>query len=439
MHKAQSSTQPERSSPRQPAPPALARSPGQVAVLHQQLGNAALARVLRALHPAPALVQRQPTSLSAYPEAERRAVQLTTIPATMIDAAFLLTVFGTAAQNGGATTSYNFGGQVAFDPAIPAALQRGLHSTGAYLVNQTNVLPLGSTTTLVLDLTPYRGPNARFRFTHLNHTERGTTSAVLLIENVGAAPAAIAAVTVPTGTFTVRSQSFTAGPGWNPSQFGRLQAAIAQLPDTVLAEAAGTTFALRGQGTANEAGRYDATSDTIEMHLNAFPVSATTFGSDDSGMRNIIHEVGHLLDLRRLERAWRTFNSGGQTSAGRTTFLAERSLSGTRYRQSSSGDYEQIDVRTTATGNDFRQAATRDGIRPGRTGTDPLTGGPTAYSNTDWQELFAESFASYVTDPALFQLLRPNLFAYFSRRFPLPAASTPAATGTPQGVQTGRP
>lgn len=382
---------------------------------------------------ATASVQRVPaTNLGGYPEAERRAVQQSTIPANMIDSAYLLTVFGTAAQNQGATTREVFGGTTVFDPAIPATLQRGLESTGAHLVNSTNVLPLGTTQTLVLDLTPFQGPNAMFRFTHLNHTESRVTTAVLLIENVGAAPAAIAGVTVPTAPFMVRTQTFIAGSGWNSQRFGRLMAVLAALPDTVLAEAAGTTFTLTGQGTADEAGRYVADTDTIEMHLNAFPVSPTTFGSADMGMRNIAHEIGHLLDLRRLERAWQTFNSGGQTPAGRRTLLAERSLSGTRWSLGQGGNFEQVDARRTTTGNDFRQAATRDGISPGRTATDPLTGGPTSYSNTDWQELFAESFSLYVTDPRLFALIRPNLFAYFSSRFPLPtapAAAPPAATG----------
>jgi len=385
-------------------------------------------------HLAAATVQRVPaTNLSGYPDAERRAVRQSTIPATMIDSAYLLTVFGTAAQNQGVTTREVFGGTTVFDPVIPATLQRGLESTGAHLVNSTNVLPLGTTQTLVLDLTPFQGPNAMFRFTHLNHTENRVTTAVLLIENVGAAPAAIAGVTVPTAPFMVRTQTFIAGSGWNSQRFGRLMSVLAALPDTVLAEAAGTTFTLAGQGTADEAGRYVADTNTIEMHLNAFPVSPTTFGSADMGMRNIAHEVGHLLDLRRLERAWQTFNSGGQTPAGRRNFLAERSLSGTRWSAGQGGNYEQVDVRRTTTGNDFRQAATRDGISPGATATDPLTGGPTSYSNTDWQELFAESFSLYVTDPRLFALIRPNLFAYFSSRFPLPTAPATAPPPTTGG------
>ena len=114
----------------------------------------------------------------------------------MIDAQFLLSVFGTAAQAGGATTTYTFGGTIVFGAGIDAAMQRGLTSTGAYLAGQTNVLPLGSTVTIHLDLTPFKGPNGSFRFSHFAHTEAGEPAApLLLIESTGAAPAAVASAT----------------------------------------------------------------------------------------------------------------------------------------------------------------------------------------------------------------------------------------------------
>jgi hypothetical protein len=385
-----------------------------------------------ALQLAPGPAAALPTSLGGYPEAERRRIRLSTVAATMIDAPFITSVFGTAAQAGGATTSYNTSATVVFDPAIPSGLQRGLTSTGAYLANQTNVLPADSTVTLVLDLTSFSGPNALFRFTRFNHGSGASAAEILLIENVGPAPAAASApASVPTGSFQVRTRSFTVGTGWNAARFGQLQSALTLLPDAALDEAVGLTFSLRGAGTADEAGHYDAEHDEVEMRTNAFPTSTSRYGSSEAGGRNILHELGHVLDLRRLERSWRTFNTGGQTTAGRTPLLAARSLSGTRWTQAAGGDYEQSDARRTAAGNDFRQAAAQDGIAPGATATAPLTGaGPTAYANTDWQELFAESFALYVTNPTLFQVLRPHLYAYFSTRYPLPtAAASPTGGG----------
>jgi hypothetical protein len=259
----------------------------------------------------------------------------------------------------------------------------------------------------------------------------------LLIESLGAAPAAIAAVKVPTGSFAVRNQSFKIGGGWNDQQNGLLQAALARLPDSVLQEAAGTTFSLRGQGTPDEAGHYDPAKDEIEIHQNAFPATSTSYGGGDHAVYAVTHEVGHLLDLRRLERAWRTFDAGGQTNAGKAQLLRERSLSGTRYRDPGSAPnatFDQVDDRTRVAGNDFRAAAQKDGIKPGKAAADPLTGGITTYSNTDWQELFAESFALYVNDPNLFRILRPNLYLYFVSRYPLPAQSSTSSPSTPTGT-----
>jgi hypothetical protein len=402
-----------------------------------------LAHTVQQRGPGARRVQRQPNDLGSYPEAERRSIVQSNVPTAMIDAAFLLTVFGTAAQNGGAASSYPFGGTTVFGTGIDPAMQRGLTSTGSYVAGQTNILPLGSTVTIHLDLTPYKGPDGSFRFSHFTHTESGKTPGpLLLIESTGGAPTAIAASPVPTGTFTVRGQTFTAGGGWNDQQFGRLMAALAKLPDAVLKEAAGIKFTRGGQGTPTEAGHYDAPTDEIVIFQNAFPASNTTYGGGDHAMYAITHEIGHLLDLRRLEKAWRTFNTGGQTAAGKTQLLAERSLSGTRYKDPGAdpnATFDQVDDRTKVAGNDFRAAAQKDGIKPGKAASDPLTGGITDYSNTDWQELFAESFALYVNDPNLFRILRPNVYQYFVSRFPLPAAasSSSASSGAAAGAGQG--
>ena len=66
---------------------------------------------------------------------------------------------------------------------------------------------------------------------------------------------------------------------------------------------------------------------------------------------------------------------------------------------------------------DFRAAATKDGIKLPTGGTS-LTGGPTEYSNSNWEDIYAESFAIYVTDPELLKLTRPNLHAYFVKKYP---------------------
>ena len=79
-------------------------------------------------------------------------------------------------------------------------------------------------------------------------------------------------------------------------------------------------------------------------------------------------------------------------------------------------------------------AATRDGVRPENSkqlrttdaGTKAtLKGAPIDYGNTDWGELFADSFSLYATDPHLLQAIRPHIYVYFAGKFPV---SNPAVT-----------
>ena len=367
----------------------------------------------------PGVVPRHPTSLGAYPAAERRRLLVSGENPASIDAAFLQGAFGPAPPGSHGTSAFSFTGTVLFDPSIPAALLAGLRSTGSSMIGAA--LPLGFTISLALDLTPFGGPNGCFRFTHFDHTERGTTTTILLIESVGAAPT-MPTVSVPhlPNTFTVRGQTFTVNSGWNDQQFGLVQATLNRLPDAVIREATGITFSLNGQGTLEEAEHYIAERDEIELHLNAFPTSLATMMGAPIGMQKITHELGHLLDLHRLERAWRTFDAGGQTPAGRAALFAQRSLSGSRWGLGASGSFAQNDARTSTAGPRFRQDAVLDGISPGSTATDPLTGSPTTYSNTNWEEFFADSFMIYVNDPELLRLLRPHLYGFFASRFPLP-------------------
>jgi hypothetical protein len=55
----------------------------------------------------------------------------------------------------------------------------------------------------------------------------------------------------------------------------------------------------------------------------------------------------------------------------------------------------------------FRTAMAKDGgIRP------------SAYSDTTWEEAFAESYALYTTDEATLRRLRPAVHAFLLKRFP---------------------
>ena len=75
----------------------------------------------------------------------------------------------------------------------------------------------------------------------------------------------------------------------------------------------------------------------------------------------------------------------------------------------------------------FRQAARRDQVRRDTSGrvttegtTATLSGGITSYSDTDYEELFAEAFALYISAPETLRQLRPNIYTYFNTRYPRP-------------------
>jgi hypothetical protein len=52
--------------------------------------------------------------------------------------------------------------------------------------------------------------------------------------------------------------------------------------------------------------------------------------------------------------------------------------------------------------------------------TAALSGGVTEYSDTDYQELFAEAYSLFVSNPTVLQNLRPGTFAWFQARYPRP-------------------
>ena len=91
---------------------------------------------------------------------------------------------------------------------------------------------------------------------------------------------------------------------------------------------------------------------------------------------------------------------------------------------SGTGDFSQT-IAHDATDGTFRAAVRADGVArdtSGRTtsmgSTANLSGGVTEYSDTDYQELFAELYSLYVSNPTVLQQLRPRSFAWFRAKYP---------------------
>lgn len=378
------------------------------------------------------MLQRQPSSMATIPQAERNRIQVGIIAIT-VPTSELAQYFPSAANSQNVSTRLHpRDASTVFASGIPQALREGLESVSGYLANQTNALPLNTTINIALDLSPYGGANTIYRFTHFAHTEGSTTSNIMLIEEVGAAPAAPAPVTATAGPFTVGGQNFTLQGSWSDANYAVLRQAIGLLPSASLTAAAGLKFKYEtSASTTGEAGEYEQDTDTVKLFRNAFPSVSLRFGSSTVAVRNVLHEIGHALDLRPLEGAWNTFNQAGQTASAQQTLLRSRSLSGSRYvaPTTAGGDFSTDTNMGNARDGDFRNAVRQDGVARdtsgrqinlggGTTMTAGLSGGVTPYSEVDYQELFAEAFALYNTDPTLLQQLRPNTYRYFSTRYP---------------------
>jgi len=243
---------------------------------------------------------------------------------------------------------------------------------------------------------------------------------------VGPVTSIAAAASVPASSFTVGGQTFNLLGNWSNDDFATLQHALGQLPAAAQQGASGLKFRRlnRSSGTT-EGGHYDPATDTVELYNNAFPSVSLRQGTATRGVYNIIHEVGHAIDLRVREQAWQTFNAGGQTAAGRTRLLAARSLSGSRYVDQGGGSYQSDLNIAAARDGDFRRAVRSDNVRRDTSGRTlstgdvaNLSGGATEYSDVNYEEMYAEAFALYMTDRDRLRLIRPNTYSYFQQRYP---------------------
>jgi hypothetical protein len=405
----------------------------QALVAHELAHVVQQSRHLPAGAAATAWIQRQPTALSAIPESERRALRVGTV-AVSVPAASVREYF-TIMPSGNPSTVESVGATNSFGTGIAATLRTGLGSVAAYIAGSTNGLPLNSSIEVDLDLSAHGGANTTYRFTYFEHTTgRGraaSTARVMLIEEVGAAIARPAVSTAPSGAFSIGSTNFTLSGTWSDADYSVLREALTLLPPAALTAAANLTLRRRSGSPGTSGGHYDTATDTVELNDRAFPATTNLrFGQRPAAVRAVLHEVAHALDLRPLEQAWQAYDAAGQTAAARRTLLAARSRSGSRWgRVAGSTDTDEIQEQASDVSPAFRAAVRRDGVRPdttrgGRTTpegtTATLSGGVTTYSDTDYQELFAESFALYASQPETLRLLRPATYAYFLGQYPRP-------------------
>lgn len=391
------------------------------------------------------------TTLAGLSEADRKRIQVvTTTPQAAPTAAELKDKYfdkGTTLGGPSDTT-------IALDKSVPAALTKGLTNiAGDWSTGATPVLAPNTTFTIALDLTAQGGAKAPYRFTFNQPPAAKGKPALgtILVEQLGAAsppPGATKPADPKPGQAApadpvqdkLKAASITYS-GFSTSEEQALRAAIALVPAGHLSQISGLTFVRKGKnpGDPKVAGKYfpkdDATqgvakANTIVIFDRAFEASAivNVEGGVATSMasREILHEIGHAVDLRKLQQANEdvdttlaavnaaagTFTSKEEKArfdaAKKAHDAAKKRLTGIRTASGTQtvekGGVAQDVIGSTTT--DFRDAVKKDGKNVSK------------YAEKDWQDSFAEAYSLYLSAPSELQLLRPATYAYFVKAYP---------------------
>lgn len=405
-------------------------------------------------------------ALADAPQSERRGMEMR--PEHFVLTAADVTPYFERLQSGGWGTRVPApgGATVTLGSGIPPALLVPMTSIAGHLAGSVNVQRLGPGGGQERALAPGRtlvasAPLAqhgvadgeyRFSWSGAGANGRGGTVAIELISGARAPTQSQATEAGGQGAaasaqreIRVRTLHFPLGAtGWDAQRVASLREALSITPFAALQGVDGLRFEYRtGPSGSNEGGHYDGNgaTPTVTMYARAWGAAqGPGRGPGRSGgdmqtadpVRAIAHEIGHAIDNAPLRRASQTYGASQGTGADNRTLGGARSESGYRYtRSGQNGPWQETEARTRQRDGAFRQACVRDGaaVRRGTGGAPAtLSGGVTDYGNTDWGELYAESFALYTRDPAALQLLRPTVYQYFLDRFPRQAAAPASGT-----------
>jgi hypothetical protein len=387
------------------------------------------------------------TTLAGLPEADRKRIQVVTTTAIKAPTKDeLKTKYfdkGTTLPNAG---------MVALDASVPVALAKGLTNLGGELSSgATPTLPANSTVELALDLTSQGGSKASYRFTYTEPpaAKGQATQGRILIEQLGAASPPPGA-TKPTDpkpgdkapadpiADKLKAASITYA-GYKPAEEQALRAAVALVPASHLSQISGLTFVRQGAHPtdAKVAGQYFPAADsaagvakanTIVIFDKAFEASdvVNVEGGASTSMasREILHEIGHAIDLRPLQKgneaakasldelnaAAGTFTTKEQADRFKATKKAdEAAQKALKDLRTSSGTHTVNQKDTIAPDKittDFRTAVTKDGKKVSK------------YAEKDWQDSYAEAYSLYISAEDTLKSLRPATHAYFTKALP---------------------
>jgi hypothetical protein len=271
----------------------------------------------------------------------------------------------------GFDVGFNFSGNIVQDRDKQGLIEKGLAGVARAVFNltSTDTAPVkrGSTSILALSLDRFGARDGRYRFTSIAGAKANQIQ--VLIEYLGPAPQSLSSWDAlgSKGQESLGGRfakfGFTWGDGdvaWSYDKKAQVMQALALIPDPVLNEVSGITWERHRaeHGPEGESGQYRFPERKIILYTSAF--------IDDWHLIEIVaHEVGHGLSRRPWER--------------------------------------QHSAKSHENEPDYRHAA------------GPLAKAPTEYGRKAYAEDFAEAFALFIHEPDTLKLLRPELFAYFTK------------------------
>ena len=411
--------------------------------LQPSLAGALVGQISRRV--VPLTIQRQ--TLATIPLQQRLALQIRTQRPRLTPQQIQRFFHQTAAGRWGMSIPSPGGARVQLGPGVPPVLETPLTTVAGHLnsitVSQAGqsapLLGPNTVVTVSMDLASYGGAAGLYRFTLYNVPANGRGGNLLIeslapIGSLSGGPLQLAthtpganqaAGTISAGGHTfhlVGTQSL-----WTRPRIASVQAALSLMPSSVLARAAGLRIGIRsgglgtGIGSRDEGGHYDPNTDTVtlyraiwgQMQRPGRSLAAGQQMQDHNPVQVIAHEIAHAIDRRILQQAERTFQQSQQTPADLSALTAARGLSGGRFTVSG-GSYGFSDALADTQGNAFRQAYIQDGASVAGSRIQQAV---TMYGAQEWQEVYAEAFSLYITDPEALRQVRPHVFQHFTGQF----------------------
>lgn len=276
------------------------------------------------------------------------------------------------------------------DAKVRSALWKGLR---AYAQSVFDLLPddkgVATTTRLNLvhhanlDLSPWGGPDAAFRFTAIGSTTAGKIKVKVLIEQLGAPFVPMSASAAGVEAAKARPTALARNSLLPDVIWQRVLRALDRIPAATLARIHDVEFDMSSdaRGADGEAASYLAVWDGSKWTRRIVLYADVLRDSDEQFAFVLIHEVGHALDLAPTE--------GAKGPVADKEAHADQA---------------------------FKDAAQKDGGRAKAI---------TAYGAKSDKEFYAECFAMYTQHPATLKTLRPDIHAYFAA-VAAPAVKAPA-------------